>query len=854
MTGRVRHSRRASTKASHVVARGSEAGEEEEERGTDEEVALKKRDKGKGRAIEVFDSDDEEEEVETSEDDASDWEESRKRTKKAKSAGKKGGKGGGASAAKKGGRKGKDVGRLEVMKTLPLELLVETFSHLDPNDLLALSVVNKQNRSLLTSSGSKKVWENSRKKIDLPDLGTDEITEWQYAQLVFGWDCQKCGTKNVKRLDSYLRKRLCKSCRIQDVVRLSSFDRLFPKLKEKLHPRALDVVRRTPYGETVGGPTRWRKWTFKLRQDGDYASIDDLFMLSRILRDLEAQDEDDAILEGGTSPPPEARVPKPSAWPPTRKTYTSKQWRADDSSDSGDEPVKDWESARVVRLIKDREASLDEFGKVTKHLAEAGQKASEHAVKVERERWIQEYDARRAAHQAKPPPASRHKANPRRQQQITDRVASLGYSAFEVYRLSGKIVTSASDLTDGEWEKIQPKVIEALDRQRKKTAKANEQVGLRSRQVESQKSLRPLFDAFKKSLPASARPFVPLFVDFLVLPPVKELWQAGKKVTSEQWKAQLDGIHEEVDHFRLDLVLHARQLILKATTDPDKAKDGSDTTIDEGDAELDDAFFSRATSLLCCGFPGCPPPSRKHRVWVRDQDSRGPFWGGGRLEWKPTLKDRQGSFGSLVDVLKHMHADHNGGKQLWGTKALKATPQFHLALPLEVACAVSALLELHDLDPETSTKDDLASMSAVFVIKRKGEKLGKLKPPVALDPLCIVLRRFKPNAGEQVRRPAAAKGTEAEKDDSSGNSSSLSSTVSDDDASGMGDEDDERERGREQEEDEDENSEVEQGETSEGGAGMDLQHTTGDNEEDFARYKARFRAADEDSASDEEFE
>lgn len=29
----------------------------------------------------------------------------------------------------------------------------------------------------------------------------------------------------------------------------------------------------------------------------------------------------------------------------------------------------------------------------------------------------------------------------------------------------------------------------------------------------------------------------------------------------------------------------------------------------------------------------------------------------------------------------------------------------------------------------------------VCAIKRKGEKLGKLKPPVALDPPCIVMRR-----------------------------------------------------------------------------------------------------------------
>ncbi|GEM12455.1 F-box domain contaning protein [Rhodotorula toruloides] len=100
-----------------------------------------------------------------------------------------------------GGRKEKNVGRLEVMKTLPLELLVEIVSHLDPNDLLALSTVNKQYRSLLTAAGSHKVWENSRKRLGMDDASGGDLKDWQYAQLVYGRTCQDCGARKLQHAD-----------------------------------------------------------------------------------------------------------------------------------------------------------------------------------------------------------------------------------------------------------------------------------------------------------------------------------------------------------------------------------------------------------------------------------------------------------------------------------------------------------------------------------------------------------------------------------------------------------------------------------------------------------------------------
>jgi hypothetical protein len=112
--------------------------------------------------------------------------------------------------------------------------------------------------------------------------------------------------------------------------------------------------------------------------------------------------------------------------------------------------------------------------------------------------------------------------------------------------------------------------------------------------------------------------------------------------------------------------------------------------------------------MLCCGFPGCPPAGELER-------SRHFSWNNGRpsvtYSSKATLNDRQGSFGTLVDVLKHLHADHNEVMSMLEKTKWRMAPQFHLSLPLEVACTVSALLDVHDLDPTTATKVDLVTAS-----------------------------------------------------------------------------------------------------------------------------------------------
>jgi len=66
----------------------------------------------------------------------------------------------------------------------------QIFSHLNTTDLLALSMVNKQYRALLTAKSSARLWKAARDKLKLRDVVTEHFSEVHYAALVFGRNCQ----------------------------------------------------------------------------------------------------------------------------------------------------------------------------------------------------------------------------------------------------------------------------------------------------------------------------------------------------------------------------------------------------------------------------------------------------------------------------------------------------------------------------------------------------------------------------------------------------------------------------------------------------------------------------------------
>ncbi|GAA5988907.1 hypothetical protein JCM10908_006223 [Rhodotorula pacifica] len=209
--------------------------------------------------------------------------------------------------------------------------------------------------------------------------------------------------------------------------------------------------------------------------------------------------------------------------------------------------------------------------------------------------------------------------------------------------------------------------------------------------------LRPRYKALLKSLPDSTRPFVPLFDDFVLLPTVKTLWTTDETITDSKWVAQLPLIEEELRDYRLELTLHVRNAIIAATTDPDTPQEHPEVDLDGADW-LDTDFFQLATSIVCCGFKGCPPRSKPKWNWYKR---------------KQNPDTRKGAIGSLIDVLNHQHRFHAQSSANPSNRAKKlAYPPFRISLPLEVACGVEELLELHQLDAAVAQKRHLELASS----------------------------------------------------------------------------------------------------------------------------------------------
>ncbi|GAA5934092.1 hypothetical protein JCM3775_002872 [Rhodotorula graminis] len=611
-------------------------------------------------------------------------------------------------------------GQLEVFKTLPVEMITEIFSHLYPNDLLALSMVNKQYRALLTAKSSARLWKAARDKLKLPDVVTDRFSEIQYANLVFGRNCQLCGVGNYVSIEPRLRVRYCKSCRTQEIVKLRSLKRMYPDVLAKLHPRAKDVV----------------------IQSGGQILISDLYRASVILRDLEDQDEDDDIAEGNVAPP--LAPPQSSSTGRRRRSrrFSSKTWtpRQDDMSDNEDDSASPY-TRRVNEYIVARSALYKEINKHARSIKTAYAMAKQHLQSV---KWQSHGQAA-------------VENDPDRESALRQKVLdlNLGYTRYDFWGpwSRSKLVKSPDPLTDEEWVRIKPKLLKLLDRRKAREVKQDLVQQQRARQYGRQSSLRTHYNALMGSLPESARPFAPLFLDFLLLPSVKTLCAGDTDVSEQAWRDALEDIKEDLSQFRLDLVAHVRELIFEATTDPDNPSSTEDDR-DLGDDDLDlDAFFSLATSFVCCGHKDCKAASRRYdRRWLL-----------GRARFNVRKPRHLGAVGPLVRVLEHLHEHHNYSTH--GTCDSQASPRFNVKVPLEVVCATSAILELNHLDPGTAGVEELKQAERMvqcytwenrrstrrtfwgengwpellFAIRTEGDKLSRMKPPVYLDPPVIVM-------------------------------------------------------------------------------------------------------------------
>lgn len=232
------------------------------------------------------------------------------------------------------------------------------------------------------------------------------------------------------------------------------------------------------------------------------------------------------------------------------------------------------------------------------------------------------------------------------------------------------------------WDEIKPKIVQLLARVKKEREK-----NITARKQSDRKgALRPRYNQLCASQPNDmARAALPLFADFLELESVKPFWKDEDAVVKDDaWQDNLNGLLEELDDYRLSVRLKAVNTILDATTRI--SEDALTGDADEfGPEQYNDRFLERPTSFLVCTLPEC-------RVT--------PGW---------RTPGRQTFFGSLPDLLKHQHECHPdvtlSDKQL--AQRAKADVVGHFALPAAVVSALSAVIQVGELEDESATVDDL---------------------------------------------------------------------------------------------------------------------------------------------------
>ncbi|KAI0350232.1 hypothetical protein OH77DRAFT_1431233 [Trametes cingulata] len=108
---------------------------------------------------------------------------------------------------------GKDIGKLTEIMNVPMDVFFEITSHLKPLDILHLSRTSKDLRNLLCSRNSRHIWVAARRNIvpPMPDC-PDDVSEPQFARLVFERICQACGVGQSVNMDYAIPIRLCGAC------------------------------------------------------------------------------------------------------------------------------------------------------------------------------------------------------------------------------------------------------------------------------------------------------------------------------------------------------------------------------------------------------------------------------------------------------------------------------------------------------------------------------------------------------------------------------------------------------------------------------------------------------------------
>ncbi|KIM36512.1 hypothetical protein M413DRAFT_31565 [Hebeloma cylindrosporum] len=152
---------------------------------------------------------------------------------------------------------------LSLLPAMPLDVLFEVFSHLDPKDIIHLARTNRIFRDTLVARSATFLWKAARERYGAPECPFN-VSEPQWAVLLFESNCQVrrshsaftfgsiCGAKNIPKPDFGLLRRVCVNCKKSNLLVKSRFKNRFPGVD----PEILDLIPSTNVGAWSHGHAR----------------------------------------------------------------------------------------------------------------------------------------------------------------------------------------------------------------------------------------------------------------------------------------------------------------------------------------------------------------------------------------------------------------------------------------------------------------------------------------------------------------------------------------------------------------------------------------------------------------------
>ncbi|CAL1694130.1 unnamed protein product [Somion occarium] len=143
-------------------------------------------------------------------------------------------------------------GSLRELPDMPLDILFEVFSHMEPFDLLNLTRTTKPFRELLLHRSAASFWKQARQNVaNLPEC-PPFMSEPAFINLCFDSHCHKCLRPNIQNVIWAFRARYCRQCKSEMTVTILQARQI---LEEASPFHAYHDVRELLISETSGRGT-----------------------------------------------------------------------------------------------------------------------------------------------------------------------------------------------------------------------------------------------------------------------------------------------------------------------------------------------------------------------------------------------------------------------------------------------------------------------------------------------------------------------------------------------------------------------------------------------------------------------